>query len=116
MELKPPVVSGVDVLRTPALIIDLDAVDHNISVTLRLLGGDPDRWRPHLKTAKLALTMRRLRAGGVLRAKCATTLELETACAEGFTDVLLAYPAQGPHPAVVRGIADRFPGTVVSAL
>jgi D-serine deaminase-like pyridoxal phosphate-dependent protein len=116
MELKPPVVSGAEALRTPALVIDLDAVDHNISVTLRMLNGDADRWRPHLKTAKLALTMRRLRAGGVVRAKCATTLELETACAEGFTDVLLAYPAQGPHPATVRNIADRYPGTVISAL
>lgn len=116
MDLSAPIVAGVEALRTPALIIDLDAVDHNVSVTLRMLHGDADRWRPHLKTAKLALTMRRMRAAGVVRAKCATSLELETACAEGFTDVLLAYPAQGPHAATVRDIAARYPATVVSAL
>jgi len=106
----------LDGLRTPALVIDLDAVDANIAATLRLLDGNPDRWRPHLKTSKLLLTMRRIHAAGVRQAKCATTLELETACEAGFEDVLLAYPVVGPAVEEVKKIDRRFPQAWVSVL
>ena len=105
MELTAPRVSGIDQVRTPALVIDLDALEANIATTIRLLGSDAGRWRPHLKTAKLALTMRRIREAGVAQAKCSTTLELETACEEGFADVLLAYPVTGPLVETVKQIA-----------
>ena len=42
---------GVADVRTPALAIYPEIVDSNIAATLRLLGGDPNRWRPHVKTA-----------------------------------------------------------------
>jgi D-serine deaminase-like pyridoxal phosphate-dependent protein len=116
MDVTAPDVAGLEAILTPALIIDLDAVRENVAVTLRLLGGDPDRWRPHLKSAKLALVMRTIRKFGVAQAKCSTTLELETACAEGFTDVLLAYPITGPQVDVVKRIAGRYPGTEISVL
>lgn len=116
MELTASKPNGFGTIRTPALLVDLDAVEDNLSATLRLLGGDPNRWRPHLKTAKLGLTMRRIRNRGVLQAKCATTLELETACEAGFSDVLLAYPLGGPHVASVRHIAARYPATAISVL
>ena len=45
-------------LLTPALLIDRERVQHNIATTLRLLGGDANRWRPHVKTAKLGYVMR----------------------------------------------------------
>jgi D-serine deaminase-like pyridoxal phosphate-dependent protein len=110
-------VAGLDGVRTPALLIYADRVDRNIAATLRLLGGGgPDRWRPHLKTAKLGWTMERLRAAGVTHAKCATALELEAACAAGFEDVLLAYPAVGPAVELTRAIAAEHPHIRVSAL
>jgi D-serine deaminase-like pyridoxal phosphate-dependent protein len=114
--LTAPHLSGAEALRTPALVIDRDRLDRNITATLDLLGGDADRWRPHLKTAKLALTMRRLVARGVRRAKVATPLELETACAAGFTDVVFAYAAHGPSVATVRRIAEDHPATAISVL
>lgn len=114
--LRIPEVRGAENIRTPALIIDLNAVDDNLDATLRLLGGDPARWRPHLKSAKLALIMRRICERGVLQAKTSTTLELETACAVGFTDVLLAYPVTGPQVDVVKRIAADYPGTAISVL
>lgn len=116
MELSVPRVSGTGAIRTPALVIDLDAVDANLAATLRLLDGAASRWRPHLKTAKLELVMRRIREQGVEQAKTSTPLELETACRAGFSDVLLAHPVSGPKLAMVRRIADAFPGTAVSAL
>ena len=90
MALSAPALSGLAAFRTPALVIDLDAVDANLAATLRLLGGDAARWRPHLKTVKLELVMRRILDHGVEQAKTSTTLELETACRAGFKDVLLA--------------------------
>jgi len=116
MDVTAPNVAGLEAILTPALVIDLDAVRENIAATLRLLGGGPNRWRPHLKTAKLALVMRTIREHGVSHAKCSTTLELETACAGGFADVLLAYPITGPQVDVVKRIAGRYPGTDISVL
>lgn len=107
--------AGLERIRTPALLIYADAVDANLATTLGLL-GTPDRWRPHLKTAKLGWSMRRLRAAGVAQAKCATTLELEAACAAGFDDVLLAYPAVGPTVETTLRIAEANPQVRVSAL
>ena len=101
---------------TPALAIYPEIVDANIDVTLRLLGGDPNRWRPHVKTAKLAFTMRRLVERGIRAAKCATTLELLTACQAGATDILLAYPVVGANGDRVRRIAEQFPGVQFSVL
>src|SRR5450432_3919962 len=101
---------------TPALAIYPEIVDSNIDVTLRLLGGDANRWRPHVKTAKLGFTMRRLAERGVRAAKCATTLELVTACEAGMDDVLLAYSVVGANAARVREIAADHPQTKVSVL
>jgi D-serine deaminase-like pyridoxal phosphate-dependent protein len=116
MVMSVPTVAGLEAILTPALVVDLDAVRQNIAATLRLLGGDPNRWRPHLKTAKLGLIMRTIREQGVAQAKCSTTLELETACEAGFQDVLLAYPTTGPQVNVVRRIAAAYPGTSISVL
>jgi D-serine deaminase-like pyridoxal phosphate-dependent protein len=101
---------------TPALAIYPRLVDHNIETTLRLLGGDPTRWRPHIKTAKLSAVHRRLIAHGVTRLKCATTLELLTACEDGATNVLLSFPVMGASARRVREIAELYPDVRVSAL
>ena len=116
MVMSVPRVVGLEAILTPALVVDLDAVRQNIAATLRLLGGDPNRWRPHLKTAKLGLIMRTIREQGVAQAKCSTTLELETACEAGFQDLLLAYPVTGPQVNVVKRIAAAYPGTSISVL
>jgi D-serine deaminase-like pyridoxal phosphate-dependent protein len=109
------IVDNADVL-TPALAIYPDIVEANISETLGLLGGDPGRWRPHVKTAKLASVMRRLVVRGIEQLKCATTGELIVACEAGARDVLLAYPVMGAHVRRVHEIAARYPGVRVSAL
>lgn len=101
---------------TPALLIYPDIVDSNISATLRLLGGNARRWRPHVKTAKLGAVMRRLVSCGVRALKCATTLELRTACEAGADDVLVAYPVTGANAERVADIARDFPSVRISAL
>src|SRR5438876_67395 len=101
---------------TPALVIHRDLVAANIAKTIRLIGGNASRWRPHVKTAKLAYVMRMLVAAGVPQFKCATGLELRTACEAGAGDVVVAYPVVGANAARVRQIAGKFPQIAVSVL
>jgi D-serine deaminase-like pyridoxal phosphate-dependent protein len=80
------------------------------------LGGDANRWRVHIKTAKLDYTIRMLLEHGIRNFKCATTLELLMACRSGAGDVLFAYPAVGATVRRVREIADQFPEVRISVL
>ena len=109
-------VADLSRVMTPALAIYPEFIEANIDATLRLLNNDANRWRPHVKTAKLGYTMKRLVQRGVLAAKCATTLELLTACEAGADDVLVAYAMVGANAARVREIANQFPKTKVSVL
>jgi D-serine deaminase-like pyridoxal phosphate-dependent protein len=104
-----------DVL-TPALLLYPDFIAANIERTLHLLSGDPNRWRVHIKTAKLAHTLRMLVERGVSNFKCATTLELLTACRSGAADVLLAYPAMAANARRAQEIAQQFPEVRISVL
>jgi D-serine deaminase-like pyridoxal phosphate-dependent protein len=109
-------IDDVDRVLTPALLIYPDLVDVNIKATLRMLGGDPNRWRPHIKTAKISAILRQLMDHGVVNFKCSTTLELLTACQVGAADVLLAYSVIGANARRTLEIAEDFPRTRLSVL
>ncbi|HWZ34074.1 MAG TPA: alanine racemase [Bryobacteraceae bacterium] len=109
-------IDAVESLLTPALAIYPEIVDSNIEATLRLLGGDVNRWRPHVKTAKLGFIMRRLAERGVVHAKCSTSVELAVACEAGIQDVVLAYPVVGANAARVRELAEQYSGARISVL
>lgn len=109
-------ISDAEDVLTPALLIYPDAIASNIDQTLRLLGGDADRWRVHIKTAKLGRTLQMLVERGVRNFKCATTLELLVACQNGASDVLLAYPVMGANARRARDIAQQFPQIRISVL
>jgi D-serine deaminase-like pyridoxal phosphate-dependent protein len=109
-------VSGIEDVLTPALVIYPEFIASNIEATLALLGGDADRWRVHIKTAKLGYTLRMLVERGIRNFKCATTLELLVACQLGAADVLLAYPSVGANARRAREIAEQFLQVRVSVL
>ncbi len=101
---------------TPALLIYPKIVEQNIRITLGLVGGDPNRWRPHVKTAKLGAVIRQLMGHGIRNFKCATTLELLTLCQLGAEDVLVAFAMNGANARRVLELARQFPQTRVSVL
>lgn len=103
-------------IMTPALAIYPEIVQSNIDATLRQLGGVPNRWRVHVKTAKLQSVMTRLVESGIKQFKCATSLELLVGCRAGANDCLLAHPLTGANAARVREIAEEFPGVHISVL
>ncbi|MBO0724106.1 MAG: alanine racemase [Blastocatellia bacterium] len=113
---EPYRITGVESVMTPALAIYPEIVDANIEATLRVMGGDANRWRPHVKTSKLGFVMRRLAQRGVTNVKCATTLEMLTAAKAGAVDILVAYPMVGANARRVRELAETLPGKRVSAL
>ena len=109
-------VSSVDDVLTPALVMYPDVIAANIERTLESLDGDADRWRVHIKTAKLARTLLMLIGRGVRNFKCATTMELLVACQNGAADVLFAYPAMGANARRAQDIAQQFPNVRISVL
>lgn len=109
-------VDDVDRIVTPALLIYPQFVDENIEATLRAIGNNPARWRPHIKTAKLAATIRKYIEHGIDQFKCSTTLELLTACQCGAQDVLLAFAVVGANARRLIEISEQFPRTRISVL
>ena len=101
---------------TPALLIYPKIVERNIRATLGMVGNDPQRWRPHIKTAKMGAVIRQMMGYGISNFKCATTLELLTACQMGAEDVLVAFAMTGANAQRVLELAKQFPNTRVSVL
>jgi D-serine deaminase-like pyridoxal phosphate-dependent protein len=103
-------------LITPALLIYPKIVDDNIRATLAMLGDDAERWRPHIKTAKLGVIVRHMLRQGIRNFKCSTTLELLTACQVEAPDVLVAFAVTGANAQRVVEIAGEYSKTRVSVL
>jgi len=116
-------------LLSPALVVYMDMVRSNVQRVIEAVGGDPDRWRPHIKTVKLAPVFLELARAGVRNFKCATTREaaclLETLDAAGVgggrgsggdVDLLLAHTLVGPNLAHIGRIAAAHPAARVSVL
>jgi D-serine deaminase-like pyridoxal phosphate-dependent protein len=79
----------LDELTTPALLVDADALDTNLSVMAAALPGD--RMRPHVKAHKCTSLARRQREVGHVGFTCATVREVEGMAAAGLgNDLLLA--------------------------
>ena len=116
-------------LFSPALVVFLDHVRANVQQMLEYLGGEPTRWRPHVKTTKTPVIWRELVNAGVRHFKCATPrinphmnrtgipmaeaewlvkLLLEMAV-EG-ADVLVAYPLLSPNIDKIERLAKAHPG------
>ncbi len=109
-------IEGIENVMTPALVIYPRIVEANIDATIRVLGNDPERWRPHVKTSKLGFVMRKLVERGVTSVKCATTLEMQTVAEAGARDILVAYPMVGANARRVREFAEAHPDQRISAL
>lgn len=74
-------------LQTPALIVDLDALDHNLRAMSEALPGP--RLRPHVKAHKCTALAARQAAAGHRTFCCATIREMEGMAAAGLGDDLL---------------------------
>jgi D-serine deaminase-like pyridoxal phosphate-dependent protein len=91
---EPP--GHISQIPTPALVIDVAALDRNIRRMAEFFASGPCRLRPHFKAHKTPdIARRQLAAGSCVGLTCATVSEAEVA-AEICQDVLIANEPIGP--------------------
>ena len=86
----------VDELDTPALWVDLDALDANIATMAGVCREAGIDWRPHIKASKSPPLAKRLIAGGATGITCAKVGEAEVMAEAGVDDILIANEVIGP--------------------
>ncbi len=91
-------------LETPALLIDLDIFERNLSRTAQYARDHDLRLRPHTKTHKTPAIGRRQLASGASGLTVAKVGEAEVMIASGTPDLLVAYPVIGQSK--LRRLAD----------
>lgn len=98
---------------TPALVIDVAAMERNIRRMAEYFAAGPCRLRPHFKAHKTPeIARRQLAAGSCTGLTCATVSEAEVA-ADLCRDILIANEPVGPGKGErVAALARRVPVTV----
>jgi len=87
----------VNDLDTPALVIDLDRVEANVSEMAVRARDAGVRLRPHTKTHKMVEMARLQLEAGASGLTCATLGEAEVMADAGAQDILIAFPLVGPE-------------------
>lgn len=98
-------------LNTPALVLDLDALDRNIAAMAALVAAHGVGLRPHAKTHKSVDIARRQIDAGALGLCCAKIGEAEVLADGGIGGLLITSPVAAPA-AIERlaALAGRSPG------
>lgn len=107
--------SNINEIDSPALLIYLDRVRHNIAL-LKTMIDDVARLRPHVKTHKTQELTLLLMEAGINKFKCATISEAEMLADIEAADVLLAYQPIGPKVERLISLVKTYPATRFSCL
>src|SRR5271154_380236 len=91
-------------LNTPALIIDVEALERNFAAMAAFAAKAGLRLRPHAKTHKSVEIARRQIAAGAVGVCCAKLGEAEALSDGGIENILVTSPVVGPS-AVDRLVA-----------
>lgn len=110
-----PLPENASEIPSPALLINLATVDHNLARMIAI-AGNADRLRPHMKTHKLPQLIRRQLALGITKFKCSTIAEAEMVADCGAPDVLLAGQPVGPNIRRLLALMEKFPATRFSTI
>jgi D-serine deaminase-like pyridoxal phosphate-dependent protein len=91
MAIDAPARAGIPLgeIDTPALVVDLDALEGNIARMAGAVNGGPVRLRPHAKSHKCAEIARRQIAAGAVGVCAQKVSEAEALVAGGVADVLV---------------------------
>ncbi len=77
-------------LDTPALLLDLDALDHNARLMVASCTDAGIVWRPHVKASKAPALALRLIEAGAVGITCAKASEALVMVRGGVSDILIA--------------------------
>ena len=101
---------------TPALIVDLDALERNIARMAARAKAAGVALRPHAKTHKSAFIAHRQLAAGAAGICCAKLGEAEALAAEGVRGLLITSPIVGPLNAARAAVLARLEPELILAL
>ncbi|MGH7011202.1 MAG: alanine racemase, partial [Caulobacteraceae bacterium] len=102
-------------LNTPALIVELAALERNIGAMATLARRAGLALRPHAKTHKCAEIARRQIAAGSLGVCCAKLGEAEALAGAGVSPILITSPVIGPAGAArLAALAARSEGLIAA--
>ena len=82
-------------IETPALLLYLDAVEHNVTKMAKQFEGKSCKLRPHMKTHKLPLIAHKQMQAGAVGITCATLSEAKALLEAGIGKVLIANEVVG---------------------
>jgi D-serine deaminase-like pyridoxal phosphate-dependent protein len=100
----------LDALDTPAMLVDMDAMERNITRFMALFRGGTVSVRPHLKTVKSPVLARRSLDAGARGVCVAKLSEAEVMLAAGIDDILITTElAGGPKLARLVALLGAFP-------
>jgi D-serine deaminase-like pyridoxal phosphate-dependent protein len=86
----------IDEIETPALLLDMDAMESNLGKMAAFFSQSTAKLRPHFKNHKCpALALRQL-AAGAIGMTCATVAEAESLVRHGVRNVLIANEIADP--------------------
>jgi D-serine deaminase-like pyridoxal phosphate-dependent protein len=91
-----PIGLTINELDTPALLPDLEALEHNAAKMARHLRERGVQWRPHAKAFKCPAIAHLLRKAGAIGVTVAKVSEAEVMAAGGVSDILIAHLVVGP--------------------
>lgn len=87
--------TSISELDTPALLVDLDALEHNASLMVQRCTDSGIAWRPHVKACKAPAMALRLMAAGAVGVTCAKASEAAAMAEGGVSDILIANEVVG---------------------
>jgi D-serine deaminase-like pyridoxal phosphate-dependent protein len=106
-----PIGLPVSELDTPALLLDLDRLQHNIDLMAAHFKARGVAWRPHAKAYKCPAIAHLVRRAGAIGVTVAKVSEAEVMAAAGIDDILVAHLVVGPSK-VARLAALQHQGDV----
>lgn len=95
-------------LDTPALLLDLEALERNIATMSARFRERGVAWRPHAKAHKCPAIAHLLRRAGAIGVTVAKVSEAEVMAAGGIDDVLIAHLVVGPAKAARLAALQRL--------
>ncbi len=97
-EARPGNLIGMETtaIDTPALVVDCDAMEHNLRTMADFFRDKPAKLRPHAKTHKSPVVAHKQIALGAVGITCAKLGEAEMMAEAGIKDILVANQVIGP--------------------
>lgn len=99
--LLSPIGLPLSELDTPALLLDLDRLEHNVRTMSDHFRAAGVQWRPHAKAFKTPAIAHLLRRAGAIGVTVAKVSEAEVMAAAGIDDILIAHLVVG-RPKALR--------------